>query len=116
VQRGTRQALAGGVLARCRPRPADRRGRRRRAVGADPGRCRDRGAALKATGPLDAHPVFDPGILRGFHLLESDAGTGKPWTIAGLVVRALVELELEIDRILVVTFTNAATAELAARI
>ncbi|MCM5572146.1 UvrD-helicase domain-containing protein [Burkholderiaceae bacterium FT117] len=65
---------------------------------------------------LDAHPVFDPGILRGFHLLESDAGTGKTWTIAGLVVRALVEEGLEIDRILVVTFTNAATAELAARI
>lgn len=71
---------------------------------------------MKASGPLDAHPVFDPGILRGFHLLESDAGTGKTWTIAGLVVRALVELEVEIDRILVVTFTNAATAELAARI
>ena len=65
---------------------------------------------------LDTHPVFAPGILRGFHLLESDAGTGKTWTIAGLVVRALVELELDIDRILVVTFTNAATAELAARI
>ena len=66
--------------------------------------------------PLADHPVFDPGILSGFHLLESDAGTGKTWTIAGVVVRALVERELEIDRILVVTFTNAATAELAARI
>ena len=71
---------------------------------------------MSVPGPLDSHPVFAPEILRGFHLLESDAGTGKTWTIAGLVVRALVELELEIDRILVVTFTNAATAELAARI
>ncbi|MFA7665008.1 MAG: UvrD-helicase domain-containing protein [Burkholderiaceae bacterium] len=65
---------------------------------------------------LDSHPVFDAGILRGFQLLESDAGTGKTWSIAGLVVRAIVEEGLEIDRILVVTFTNAATAELATRI
>jgi len=62
------------------------------------------------------HPVFDPALLAGFHLLESDAGTGKTWTIAGLVVRALVERGLPISDILVVTFTNAATAELAARI
>ena len=73
-------------------------------------------AQLEMGAQLDSHPVFDPEILHGFHLLESDAGTGKTWTIAGLVVRALVERELEIDRILVVTFTNAATAELAARI
>ncbi len=65
---------------------------------------------------LDSHPVFDPAILRGFHLLESDAGTGKTWTITGLVVRALIERRLDIDQVLVVTFTNAATAELAARI
>ncbi len=65
---------------------------------------------------LDAHPVFEAGILEGLHLLEADAGTGKTWTIAGLVVRALVERGLDIGQVLVVTFTNAATAELGARI
>lgn len=68
------------------------------------------------TASLHAHPVFDPAILEGLHLLEADAGTGKTWTIAGLVVRALVERRLGIEQVLVVTFTNAATAELAARI
>jgi len=65
---------------------------------------------------LSAHPVFDAGILHGLHLLEADAGTGKTWTIAGLVVRALIERELGLEQLLVVTFTNAATAELGARI
>jgi len=70
----------------------------------------DAGAALRA------HPVFEPGILRGFHLLEADAGTGKTWTICGLAVRALIERALPIDRVLVVTFTRAATAELSRRV
>ena len=65
---------------------------------------------------LAGHPVLAPDILTGFHLLEADAGTGKTWTLSGLVVRALVERGLGIEQILVVTFTNAATAELAARI
>lgn len=65
---------------------------------------------------MNAHPVFEPGILDGVQLLEADAGTGKTWTIAGLVVRALIERGLDIDRVLVVTFTNAAAAELAERI
>lgn len=65
---------------------------------------------------MSVHPVFDEAILDGIHLLEADAGTGKTWTIAGLVVRALVERELDLDRVLVVTFTNAAAAELAERI
>ena len=60
--------------------------------------------------------MLAPEILRGFHLLEADAGTGKTWTISGLVVRALIEREPAIDRILVVTFTRAATAELSRRI
>jgi len=55
-------------------------------------------------------------MLHGFHLLEADAGTGKTWTISGLVVRALIERGLTIDSILVVTFTRAATAELSRRI
>ncbi len=65
---------------------------------------------------LRDHPVLDPEILHGLHLIEADAGTGKTWTLSGLVVRALVERALDIDRILVVTFTRAATAELIGRI
>ncbi len=70
------------------------------------------------TGPaaLAGHPVFADGLFRGHHLLEADAGTGKTWTLAGLFVRALIEARLEVDRILVVTFTRAASAELRARI
>lgn len=72
--------------------------------------------AVVLSDPLFGHPVLAPGILRGVQLLEADAGTGKTWTLSGLVLRALVERELPIDRILVVTFTIPATAELARRI
>ena len=66
--------------------------------------------------PLAAHPVFDPSILGGIHLLEADAGTGKTWTITGLIMRALIERDLPIGSILAVTFTRAAVAELRKRI
>ena len=54
--------------------------------------------------------------LQGTHLVEASAGTGKTYTIATLFLRLLVELELAVDRILVVTFTEAAAAELRDRI
>ncbi len=63
-----------------------------------------------------AHPALDPEILSGFHLIEADAGTGKTWTLVGLVVRALVERGLGIEQILMVTFTRAAAAELRGRV
>lgn len=65
---------------------------------------------------LRAHPVFAPNLFSGLSLLEADAGTGKTWTIAGLVVRAIIEQGLGIEQILVVTFTRAASAELALRV
>ncbi|WP_313952216.1 exodeoxyribonuclease V subunit beta, partial [Accumulibacter sp.] len=43
-------------------------------------------------------------------------GTGKTWNICGLYLRLLLETGLEAQQILVVTFTNAATAELRQRI
>lgn len=49
-------------------------------------------------------------------LLEASAGTGKTYTIAHLVVRYVAERGVEIDKLLVVTFTEAATAELRDRI
>jgi exodeoxyribonuclease V beta subunit len=63
-------------------------------------------------------PAFDPrgAALDGVQLIEASAGTGKTWTICALVLRLLVERRLTVDRILVVTFTNAATAELRERV
>ncbi|MGC1440500.1 MAG: UvrD-helicase domain-containing protein [Burkholderiaceae bacterium] len=66
--------------------------------------------------PLTDHPVLAPNILSGLHLLEADAGTGKTWTITRLVLRAIVERNIRINNIAVLTFTNAAAAELRARI
>ena len=54
--------------------------------------------------------------LNGTTLIEANAGTGKTWTITALYVRLLLEAALTVDRILVVTFTEAATAELRDRI
>ena len=54
--------------------------------------------------------------LHGTQLIEASAGTGKTWNICGLVLRLLLERRLEVQGILVVTFTKAATAELHERI
>src|SRR5262245_6724234 len=54
--------------------------------------------------------------LSGRHLIESNAGTGKTYVIAALYVRLLLERELEVKQILVVTFTEAATEDLKRRI
>ena len=54
--------------------------------------------------------------LDGISLIEASAGTGKTWNICGLYLRLLLERRLEVQQILVVTFTNAATAELRERI
>ena len=54
--------------------------------------------------------------LDGISLIEASAGTGKTWNICGLYLRMLLEQDLDIQKILVVTFTNAATAELRERI
>ncbi len=52
----------------------------------------------------------------GTRLVEASAGTGKTHAITTLVVRLLVEKRLPIGRILVVTFTEPATAELRDRV
>jgi exodeoxyribonuclease V beta subunit len=54
--------------------------------------------------------------LEGTNLTEASAGTGKTYTIAGLFLRLILEKNLSVDRILVVTFTEAATGELKERI
>jgi exodeoxyribonuclease V beta subunit len=54
--------------------------------------------------------------LNGQVLIEASAGTGKTHTITTLFLRLLLERELDVGDILVVTFTNAATAELRRRV
>ncbi|HZO14616.1 MAG TPA: UvrD-helicase domain-containing protein, partial [Polyangiaceae bacterium] len=62
--------------------------------------------------PFDAMRV----PLDGRVLVEASAGTGKTHAITTLFLRLLVERGLELERILVVTFTEAATAELRVRL
>jgi exodeoxyribonuclease V beta subunit len=54
--------------------------------------------------------------LSGTQLVEASAGTGKTHTITTLYLRLLLERRLKLEEILVVTFTNAATAELKDRV
>jgi exodeoxyribonuclease V beta subunit len=63
--------------------------------------------------------TFNPATTllgRGITRLEASAGTGKTFALAGLFLRLLVEEKIPADKILVVTFTEAATAELRDRI
>jgi exodeoxyribonuclease V beta subunit len=63
------------------------------------------GAAFDVCGPLPT----------GVTVLEASAGTGKTYTIAGLAARYVAE-GLELDRLLAITFTRNATAELRDRV
>ncbi|MBS0556487.1 MAG: UvrD-helicase domain-containing protein [Proteobacteria bacterium] len=49
-------------------------------------------------------------------LIEASAGTGKTWTIGAIFLRLLLERELAVEQILVVTFTDAAAQELRERL
>jgi exodeoxyribonuclease V beta subunit len=65
--------------------------------------------AVKPFATLD-HP------LSGVNVIEASAGTGKTFTITTLFLRLLLEHRLRVGEILVVTYTNAATAELRSRL
>jgi exodeoxyribonuclease V beta subunit len=54
-------------------------------------------------------------LPEGLTLLEASAGTGKTFAIAALVARYVAE-GLDLDELLVVTFTRAATGELRDRV
>ena len=62
--------------------------------------------------PLDPFEV----TLRGSHLIEAAAGTGKTWTIAALYLRLILEADVLVPNVLVVTYTRAATGELKQRL
>ncbi len=63
-------------------------------------------AAFDLLGPLPT----------GTTVLEASAGTGKTYTIAGLVARFIAEGKATMDELLVVTFGRAATRELRERV
>ncbi len=53
--------------------------------------------------------------LQGIKLIEASAGTGKTYTLCNIYIRFILEGR-DVAEILIVTFTNAATDELRARI
>jgi exodeoxyribonuclease V beta subunit len=55
-------------------------------------------------------------LPQGTTILEASAGTGKTFTIAGLVTRYVAEGVARLDELLVVTFGRAATQELRDRV
>ena len=69
------------------------------------------------------YPILEPQTvpIAGNMMIEASAGTGKTYTITLLVLRLLLGLNVDrtpkkLPEILIVTFTNAATAELKERI
>jgi exodeoxyribonuclease V beta subunit len=63
--------------------------------------------------PFDIATVsLEPGVT----LIEASAGTGKTYSITGLILRLMLEKHLAIRDILAVTFTEAATQELRDRV
>jgi exodeoxyribonuclease V beta subunit len=54
--------------------------------------------------------------LNGKHLIEASAGTGKTYNITRIYLRLLLERELTVEQILLMTFTKDATQELRGRI
>lgn len=67
----------------------------------------------------EKYQVFDAArqdFETGINLIEASAGTGKTYAIGMLVLRSVVELGVPVDKILIVTFTKAATDELKSRI
>ncbi len=61
---------------------------------------------------LQAHHI----PLSGKHLIEASAGTGKTYNITRIYLRLLLERELTVEQILLMTFTKDATQELRGRI
>ncbi|MGM0546156.1 MAG: exodeoxyribonuclease V subunit beta [Bacteroidota bacterium] len=54
--------------------------------------------------------------MSGINLVEASAGTGKTYNIASLYIRTLIERDIAVGKILVVTYTDAATKELKDRL
>lgn len=60
--------------------------------------------------------AYGTDLLPGETMIEANAGTGKTFTLCRIVERLILDHEIPIERILAVTFTNAAADELRERI
>ena len=70
---------------------------------------------IKPKNNADVIPAVDV-ALTGRHLIEASAGTGKTWTLTGIVLRLLIEARRAPEQIIATTFTRAAAAEMRQRI
>ncbi|MDQ6685687.1 MAG: UvrD-helicase domain-containing protein, partial [Pseudomonadota bacterium] len=76
------------------------------------------------TAPVPGHEALGAALafdaltcpLAETQLIEASAGTGKTWNLCRLYLRLILERRLDVRQVLVVTFTNAATAELRERV
>src|SRR4029079_17401572 len=75
-----------------------------------------RGARMTAPAPGARPALLDAVPRRGHVVIEASAGTGKTYTLEHLVVDLLLTDRVEVDRILVVTFTEKGTEELRERV
>ncbi len=78
----------------------------------------DHASTTNASGNSDKADVV-PAVevaLTGRHLIEASAGTGKTWTLTGIVLRLLIEARRAPEQIIATTFTRAAAAEMRQRI
>lgn len=76
-------------------------------------------SVLKAATTSSKVPNDVPAIripLEGEHLIEASAGTGKTWTLTGILVRLLIEAKRPPEQIIATTFTRAAAAEMRQRV
>ncbi|MDJ0810780.1 MAG: exodeoxyribonuclease V subunit beta [Desulfobacterales bacterium] len=65
---------------------------------------------------MQPYDIVNSPLDEGTCLIEAGAGTGKTYALTAIFLRLLFEKKLEPDRILVVTFTTAATADLRDRL
>nr|WP_312275586.1 UvrD-helicase domain-containing protein [Moraxella sp. CTOTU46711] len=67
----------------------------------------------------DVKPLLPPAVtlpLTGRHLIEASAGTGKTWTLTGVMLRLIVQAGQPCEKIIATTFTRSAAAEMRQRI
>jgi exodeoxyribonuclease V beta subunit len=72
---------------------------------------------MSRAGAVDEFDLLNTRIQPGLNVIEAGAGTGKTWSISHLVPRLLIKGDVErLDQILMVSFTDEATRELAERV
>lgn len=74
---------------------------------------------IEASIKEDAEPLLPPAVtlpLTGRHLIEASAGTGKTWTLTGVMLRLIVQAGQPCEKIIATTFTRSAAAEMRQRI